>query len=124
MNSHEKNFLVFVLTGLLLLGISGPLFADSANLPKPTGPGLRAFWLTGTVSKAPYKNADQQECIAVNDDEYIFVSKDVRLERQFRDPAGIWHEEPISFSAIHTGQSVMLRVAGPHIYEFIVEEQY
>jgi hypothetical protein len=124
MNRNENNLLVFVLTGLLLLAVTGPLFAASGEFPKTTGPGLRAFWVTGTVTKAPWTDADQQTRITVDEDEYVFVSKNVRLEREIRDPSGIWHVEPISSSAIHTGQHVMIRVAGPHIYELMIEEQY
>jgi hypothetical protein len=124
MNRHENTFLVLALTGLLLLAFSGSLFAGSANPPKPAGPGLRAFWLTGIVSKAPWVDADQRHCMAVNDDEYIFVSEDVRPLRHFKDSAGIWQEEPLSFSDIREGENVMVLVAGPHIYGLIVVEQY
>lgn len=124
MNRREKKFLVLALTGLLLLAFSGSLFAVSANPPKPAGPGLRAFWLTGVVSKAPWVDADQRHCMSVNDDEYIFVSEDVRPVRYFKDGAGIWQEEFIPFSDIREGANVMVLIAGPHIYGLIVEEQY
>jgi hypothetical protein len=124
MTGHEKNWLVFVLTGLLLLAFSGPLFAASANPPRPAGPGLRAFWRTGIVTKAPWANGDQQERIAVDGDEYIFVSEDVRPERHFKDSLGIWQKEPISLSSIREGENVMVLVAGPNIYGLIIVEQY
>jgi hypothetical protein len=124
MNRHEKKYLVLALTGLLLLVFSASLFASSANPPKPAGPGLRAFWLTGTVSKAPWVNADQQECISVDGDEYIFVSRNMRPIRRFRDSTGIWHQGSISFSDIREGETVMVLIAGPHIYGISVQEQY
>jgi hypothetical protein len=124
MNRREKKFLALALTGLFLLAFSGSLFAGSADPPKPIGPGLRAFWLTGIVSRAPWVDADQQRYIAVNDDEYTFVSDDVRPVRHFKDNAGIWQEEPISFSDVREGENVMLLIAGPHVYGLIIEEQY
>jgi hypothetical protein len=123
MKGSATRFAVFLLTGLVFLAFSGSLFAASAVPPRPTGPGLRAFWVKGVVTKAPWTNADQRKCIQVDEDEYMLVSEDARVVRQFRDHAGIWQVEPISFSSLRLGQTIMMRIAGPHIYELIDEEQ-
>jgi len=88
-----------------------------------SGRGLRSAWERGEVTKAPWSDTAKNLHIEVDGHTYTFVSPDVRLERHVRTYANEWHVHGLTIPEIRIGQQVLIRVAGPHIYYFIVEEK-
>lgn len=97
-----------MVTGLLLLVFSGPLFA-------------RTVWVTGIVTKAPW--VEEYRYIEVNNIKYTFMQTDVRLAKRYKADSGAWGEKQISFRDIREGQTVWIRIQGRRIYQLIVEER-
>gem|GEM_PF-5332246 len=111
--SRHRNMTFIVLLAAFLLATS----VDFAS-----GRGLRSSWERGEVTKAPWWDTAKNIHVEVDGHPYTFVSPDVRLERHVRTYANEWHVHGLTLPEIQVGQRVLIRVAGPHIYYFIVEE--
>ena len=105
----------------LIMLLAGFLLAASGDFA--SGRSLRSAWERGEVTKAPWRDTSKNLHIEVDGYTYTFVSPDVRLERHVRTYANEWHVHGLTIPEIWVGQQVLIRVAGPHIYYFIVEEK-
>ncbi|MBN2032304.1 MAG: hypothetical protein JW836_03430 [Deltaproteobacteria bacterium] len=112
-NRHIKIIMMVVLGGFLL--------AASWNFA--SGRGLKASWERGEVTKAPWSDPSKNLHIEVDGYTYTFVSPNVRLERHVRTSANEWYVRGLTMPEIRTGDQVLIRVAGPHIYYFVLEEK-
>jgi hypothetical protein len=113
LNRHVKIAFVMLLAGFFL--VTSGEFA--------LGRGLRTAWERGEITKAPWSDTAKNLHIEVDGYTYTFVSPDVRLERHVRTYGNEWHVHGLTIPEIRIGQQVLIRVAGPHIYYFIVEEK-
>jgi len=113
LNRHVKVTFIMLLAGVLLAASGDFAF----------GRGLRTAWERGEITKAPWWDTAKNLQIEVDGYTYTFVSPDVRMERHVRNSANEWFVRGLTLQDIRVGQQVLIRVAGPHIYYFIVEEK-
>jgi hypothetical protein len=105
----------------LIVLLAGLLVAASGDFA--SGRGLRSAWERGEVTKAPWWDTAKNIHVEVDGHTYTFVSPNVRLERHVGTYANEWYVHGLTLQEIRVGQQVLIRVAGPHIYYFIVEEK-
>jgi hypothetical protein len=112
-NRHVKIAFVMLLAGFLL--------ASSVDFASCRG--LRSSGERGEITKAPWRDTAKNIHVEVDGHTYTFVSPDIRLERHVGTYANEWYVHGLTLQEIRVGQQVLIRVAGPHIYYFIVEEK-
>ena len=106
MKKNTKRRLIISLTGLLLFAFSGTLLAATV-------------WESGRVTKSPW--VERHRHIEVNGAKYTFMPQDIKMERLYKDAAGNWHKENVSFRDIRVGDKVWMRIQGHRIYEMRFE---
>ena len=107
MNTTVKTAWIIVLSGVLLFAIAGPLMA-------------RPVWVEGTVTKAPW--FDDYRHIGIDDVNYTFLPKYVKIQRLFKLPSGAWMHETVDLRSIGVGEKVLFKTEAQMIFDFIVKD--